>query len=143
METLTTRQIFHFSSDDNGIVGKESAGLPVSAKPGHEVFAYEELLEKVSALNFYNASLQLYFRGQTRDYFNYTEDGKPIRSSLYPSMLRSLPVKKSLRRKTIEERIRILDRADSLLKDKIQIGYMHRHMLVSSHASKVGNSSTL
>lgn len=130
MKTLTTRKIFRFSHDQKAIVGESSAGLPVSARPGHDVRSYEELLEKVSALNFYNPSLQLFFRGQSKDYFNYTDDGKPVRSSLYPAILRALPVNKPQRSRAIEHRVKILERADSLFKGRVSVGYIHRHTLV-------------
>lgn len=130
MDTLKSKRIFHFSHNEKDIVGSNSAGLPISVKQGHRVLSYEELLEKVSALNFYNPSLQLFFRGQKTDYFNYTKDRKPVRSSLYPSILRELPTIKSQRSNIIKNRLKVLEQADSLFKEKISIGYIHRHMLV-------------
>lgn len=130
METLRERRIFCFLHNAKEIVGQSSAGLPISTKPGHVITSYEELLEKVSALNFYNPSLQFFFRGQAKDHFNNTQDGKAVRSSLYPSILRALPTNKTQRTQAIKNRVEILKRADALLIDKISNGYIHRHLLV-------------
>jgi hypothetical protein len=130
METLKANQICSFLHDSKDMACVKSAGLPVSSKPGHEVTSYEELLEKVASLNYYNPSLKLFFRGQRKDYFNYTSDGRPVRSSLYPSILRRLPANKNKRSKVIRERLSLLRQADSAFQEEIRVGYIHRHMLV-------------
>jgi hypothetical protein len=130
METLRERPIFCFTYNEEEIVRQHSAGLPLSAKPGHGISTYEELLEKVSALNFYNPALKLLFRGQKIDYFNYRPDKSPVRSNLYPSIMRALPVNKTQRTQEIGKRVNVLKHADALLKENISIGYIHRHMLV-------------
>jgi hypothetical protein len=130
METLKPRQLCTFPHNSRDAVHNAKAGLPISCKPGHVVTSYAELIEKVAALNFYNPSLHMFFRGQRKDYQNYTPDGKPVRSNLYPSILRSLPVEKSERAGLIRERLTTLERADALVKDRLQVGYIHRHMLV-------------
>lgn len=130
METLKPKKICTFTHDSRDVVHNAKAGLPVSCRPGHVVTSYAELLEKVAALNFYNPSLKLFFRGQPSDFQNFTPEGKPVRSNLYPSILRSLPVQKSERSRLIRERLTTLEHADTLLKEKLPIGYIHRHMLV-------------
>jgi len=130
METLKSKQICLYTHDERGLVCNRAAGLPISSQPGHDVASYAELLEKIASLNFHNPSLKLFFRGQTKDHFNYNDDGKPVRSNLYPSILRSLPTKKSRRSSIIKIRFKVLEQADSLFKDKILEGYIHRHMFV-------------
>lgn len=130
MQTLKSQRIVHFDHKEKRIISNKPAGLPLSVKPGHKVNSYEELLEKVAQLNFYNPGLQLYFRGQKKDYFNYNKDGKPIRSNLYPSLLRGLPIEKSKRRALVEKRVEKLNKADKLLLQYFDNGYLHRHQLV-------------
>ncbi len=130
METLKKNRIFIFPHNETKIVGTDSAGLSISEKSGHQVSSYEELVEKLSALNFYNPSLQIYFRGQTKDYSNFDKNGKRVRSNLYPSLLRGLPIKKASRKDVVKERIKILKLAEELLKTKLKIGYLHKHQLV-------------
>ena len=137
METLKANQICSFLHDSKDMVCGKSAGLPVSSKPGHEVTSYVELLEKVASLNYHNPSLKLFFRGQSEDYFNYTSDGRPVRSSLYPSILRRLPVNKNERLKVIKERLSLLRQADSVFKKN------PCRIHSSSYAGEVGNTSTL
>lgn len=130
METLSERKLSCFVHNEKEIVSQTKAGLIISSKPGHKVKTYLELLDKVSALNFFNPSLQLFFRGQSKDYHNFTAKGKPVRSNLYPSLLRSLAIDKKKRTQQIHERVKKLELADATLKEKLGIGYIHRHRLV-------------
>jgi FRG domain-containing protein len=130
MEPLKSQRIFHYPHNEKNIIGSNSGGLPLSTQRGHEINSYQELLEKISALNFYNRSQQIFFRGQIKDYFNNSKKGKPVRSNLYPSLLRNLPTSKIKRRERIKERLRILEKAECLLKDSFSIGYIHKHKLV-------------
>jgi len=130
MEALITKKIFHYTNNEKGIVGKTAAGLPLSMQKGHEIFTYEELLGKVSALNFYNPSLQIFFRGQKQDYYNTNRNGSKVRSNLYPSLLRSLPLNRVKRKSAVVQRLHILEKAEKLLKEKLSIGYIHKHRFV-------------
>lgn len=130
MEPLTSRNFFTYRHDSQEIGGTTAAGLPLSTQPCHEIYSYEELLSKISALNFYNPSLQIFFRGQGNDYYSKGKNGKPLRSNLYPSLLRNLPMDLTKRREKIKERIGKLTKAEELLKERLKDGYIHRHRLV-------------
>lgn len=130
MEPLKPQRIFKYAHDYPEIEGDTAAGLPISKKPCHKISTYEELLEKVSSLNFYNPSLQIVFRGQNRDYYSKNDDGKPVRSNLYPSLLRSLPIAILKRQEQIRKRVDVLEKAESLLKERLKVGYIHKHRLV-------------
>ena len=130
MEPLTSKNYFAYRHNSDEIVGTAVAGLPISTQSCHAIHSYEDLLSKISALNFYNSSLQIVFRGQDRDYYSNGNKGKPVRSNLYPSLLRSLPMEQAKRREKIKERIEKLTKAEDLLKARLKDGYIHRHRLV-------------
>ena len=130
MEPLKTKNIFRYTHKSSDIEGADVAGLPISTKPCHKIHSYEDLLEKISALNFFNSSLQIVFRGQDKDYYSKGNKGKSVRSNLYPSLLRRLPMESAKRKQRIKERVNTLEKAEKLLKKRIKIGYIHRHRLV-------------
>lgn len=130
MNTLQTKSIFSFRHNESDVVADNTAGLPISCSPCHVVNTYEDLLYKISSLNFYNSSMMTVFRGQSKDYYSNGDNGKPLRSNLYPSLMRSLPVDKNKRREKIRDRVKILNKADELLKKAISTGYINKHQLV-------------
>jgi len=131
MKPLTIKRIFVFTSDGSDIEGVENAGIPISAQRCHSVGSYSDLLKKIAALNFHNSSLQLYYRGQTEDYqVHQSNSSLPVRSNLYPKILRSLPAERKKRSARISQRTAILEKADGMLRKELKIGYIHRHRLV-------------
>ena len=131
MNTLTKRRFFIFSEDGHDIEGVDNAGIGISAKECHSVQSYQELLYKIAALNYYNPSLQLYYRGQNKDHYWTGPTGERVRSGLHPSILRELPFEHKERQDEVKKRISILDSAEALLKSTCSIPDVHRHRLVS------------
>ena len=131
MNPLQTKRIFIFRQGETEIEGVESAGLPIAAQGCHSVSSYQDLLKKIAALNFYNSSLHLYYRGQDHDYQVVRDKSKvPIRSNLYPKILRNLPSRKGERSARIAQRTDVLRKADSIVRSELSDGYIHRHRLV-------------
>lgn len=95
------------SSSDRGT----ATGFPLSAKGGHRVSSYVELLHKIASLNYHNSRFQLLFRGQQADY----KSGKVKASNLYPSILRGFVPNKLERIESLKEQFQILAKAEKLL----------------------------
>jgi hypothetical protein len=128
VKPLIRQPIFVFRHDADHIQSVDTAGLPLSAKDGHTVKGYRELLRKIAQLNFYNPGLDLFFRGQRSDH-QVRKSGKYIRSNLYPKILRGLAIPKERRSKTIAERVSVLKKADAAFLDEASDAYIHRQRL--------------
>jgi len=104
--------------------------LSIARNPCHEVKSYEELLEKIAYLNFYNPSLNLVFRGQDADYQWINGDREDVRSNLHPSIFRGLPTNRPEAKSVVSRRVGILEKAENLLKEKIGTGYLYKHRVL-------------
>jgi hypothetical protein len=103
--------------------GVTKPGLPLSARPGHEVSSYRELLKKIAALSYHNSRFRLLFRGQTRDHVR-----PGGHSSLYPSIFR--PSRSGDRRGELKARFAALRVAEELLKQGLSVRDVHRDQIV-------------
>lgn len=97
---------------------KIKAGLPLSRTPAHNVYSYQELLQKVANLNFYNKDLKLLYRGQKKDYqLNKHSTG----SNLFPSILRTASSEFNKSRiKELDLKFDKLKNAEQVLKNELK-----------------------
>jgi hypothetical protein len=128
MEVLSNNTILVFDDEHTELVNTVE-GLPLAAKPGHEIGSYRELLRKVAALNFHNPRFKLLFRGQTEDY-RLNMLGEPgAHSHLYPSILRAKPGQKK-DKSILDHRFVTLQKADELLRLESDNYHYHQNQIV-------------
>ena len=119
-----------FHHEDKGIVRYDHPGLLLSAGPGHMVTSYRELLKKVAALTYYNSRFRILFRGQASDYRLMPKGDRGMRSSLYPSILRSSSDKGREKARVLDDRFRTLFAAEHRLKERLSVQEIHRNRIV-------------
>lgn len=103
-------------------------GLALSARPGHSVTSYRDLLKKLAALSYHNSRFRLLFRGQERDHVVNSKGEPATHSCLYPSILR--PTGRRDRKTVLGERFAALGAAEERLKQALAIEDVHRDRLV-------------
>lgn len=129
MEVLSQKIFMTFLDDQTSIVRSDNPGLPLSCSNGHAVNSYIELLKKLAALSYLNATFRLLFRGQLKDYkLNTRGEISPYHSCLYPSILR--PEAGQDRVELLDKRFDALNRAETLLKEKLPIADLHKNQMV-------------
>lgn len=133
MEPITKSVFMVYCHDHEEIVnaagpGVPKPGLPLSARPGHEVSSYRELMKKIAALSFYNSRFRLLFRGQAQDYMVNHKGDPGVHSSLYPSILRASGG--TNRRAALDKRFQTLHVAEELLTQRITDGTLRQHQIM-------------
>lgn len=128
MKVITANSLMAFDHEHDGIINHRTTGLPLSARDGHEVTSYRELLKKVAALHFHNPRFRILFRGQSKDYRLNMRGQRGIHSSLYPSILR--PSSGKRREELLDERFRVLASAEQELKNRLWVHEIHHNQIV-------------
>lgn len=128
MEVISHHAIMVFDHEHADIIRSDASGLPLAARPGHEIRSYRELLRKTAALSYHNQRYSILLRGQSVDYRPnmYGESG--VHTSLYPSILR--PDSGRNRVDLLEGRFRDLGRMEDALQDVLRVKDIRQNQIV-------------
>ncbi|PYQ26402.1 MAG: hypothetical protein DMF56_24945 [Acidobacteria bacterium] len=133
MKTLSTDVSMVFAHTHDHIVNADAPGVPrpglqISAKPGHVVSSYVDLLSKIAALQYHNPRFRFLFRGQSRDHVLNLQGQPGVHSSLYPSILRPSGTKD--RRSELRDRFTRLSCLEDELKKRLVAEEIHHDRII-------------